>query len=102
MVSVSRLGAFSNLHLSPWAGAPEAYPNTPTFTFYGSSYTSQYLEFQSVELYTNQPSGLAGYGSLQTPTKPQQQLIDKYYAPPYTQHAAAIPFLDVCNQYIEI
>jgi len=102
IVALSRFGTFSNLHLSTSAGAPEAYPNTPTFTFYGSSYTSQYLEFQSVELYTNQPSGLSGYGSLQTPTKAQQQLIDKYDAPPYTQQAGAIPFLDVGNQYIEI
>jgi hypothetical protein len=102
IVALSRFGTFSNLHLSTSAGAPEAYPNTPTFTFYGSSYTSQYLEFQPVELYTNQPSGLSGYGTLQTPTKAQQQLIDKYDAPPYTQQAGGIPFLDVGNQYIEI
>jgi hypothetical protein len=102
IVALSRFGTFSNLHLTTSAGDPEVYPNTPTFTFYGSSYTSQYLEFQSVELNTNQPSGLSGYGSLQKLTNAQQQLFDKYDAPPYTQQAGGIPFLDVGNQYIEI
>src|SRR5581483_4960768 len=42
------------------------------------------------------------YTTLQTPTKDQQNLLNKYDAPPYVQSAnkGAIPFVDFGNKYI--
>ena len=44
----------------------DVYPDTETFTFHGSSYTSEYLAFTPYELFDNQPTGNGGYGPLDT------------------------------------
>src|SRR5262249_34190531 len=90
IVALSRFGTFSNLHLTTSA-ANDSYPNTNTFTFYKSTYTSPYIDFQSVETNTNQPDGLGGYTSLQNPTDAQSQISSTYDAQPYTQRPG-IPF----------
>jgi hypothetical protein len=103
IVALSRFGTFSNLHLTTSA-ANDSFPNTNTFTFYKSTYTSPYIDFQSVETNTNQPNGLGGYTSLESLTDAQQKLLDTYDAPPYTpqQQAGGIPFLTIGNQYIAL
>ena len=96
IVALSRFGTFSNLHLTTSADAPEVYPDTPTFTFYKSTYTSPYLSFVPVETQDRQEN------TLQTLTSAEQQLFNKYDAAPYTQNAGSIPFLDIGNQYVQI
>jgi hypothetical protein len=73
------------------------YPSTPTFSFYGSTYTSPYVDFTAVETTTQDPNT-----PLQTPTAEQQQLLTTYDAPPYTssQNAGSIPFVDIGGQYV--
>ncbi len=94
IVALSRFGTFSGLstvHSASvnGAGQAEPYPNTPTWTFYKSSYTSQYFTFTPVELQTNIPDKSTGtYTNLQTPTSAQTALIDKYGT------NGAIPFID--------
>ena len=63
--ALSRFGTFSGLSTSHsaaanGAGQAEPYPNTPTFTFHGSSYTSKYLTFTPVETQTNIPDKSTG------------------------------------------
>ena len=96
IVALSRFGTFSNLHLTT-SSSTDTYPDTPTFTFYKSSYTSPYLAFQAVEMQDR--TG----GTLQQPTSLQSQLLNVYDAPPYfpAKSAGAIPFLDMGNQYLE-
>jgi Domain of unknown function (DUF929) len=98
VVALSRFGTFSNLGATESA-TNEVYPGTKTFSFYGSSYTSPFLAFTSVETQTNQPSG-KGYVALQQPTPAQQQLLQQYDRPPYTQTPGDIPFVDFANHYI--
>jgi hypothetical protein len=97
IVAMSRFGTFSNLHYMTSSGS-DAYPNTPTFSFYKSSYTSQYVDFVPVE-YQDRTGN-----SLQTLTNEQQKLLSKYDAPPYTtqQNAGGIPFTDFGNQYLTV
>jgi hypothetical protein len=110
IVALSRFGTFSGLTtvhsgITNGAGNAEPYPNTPTFTFAKATYTSQYLNFTSVEGQTNIPdTSNGGYTALQTPTAEQQGLLTKYDAPPYidAQEAGAIPFLDFGNKYVSI
>jgi thiol-disulfide isomerase/thioredoxin len=95
-VALSRFGTFTGLH-GIHSSPTDAYPNTPTLTFYKSTYTSKYVAFTPVEETTvNQKV------TLQTPTAQQSQLIAKYDAPPYVSQtsAGAIPFVDFGNQYM--
>jgi hypothetical protein len=108
VVALSRFGTFSGLstvHSASvdGAGQKEPFPNTPTFTFYKSSFSSQYLTFTPVETNTNIPDKKSGfYTTLQTPTKDQQALLTKYDAPPNVPagNQGAIPFIDFGNQYM--
>lgn len=99
VVALSRFGTFSKLDQTT-SSATDVFPNTPTFTFYHSEYTSQYIDFVPLEETTNQPDGSGGYTLLQTPTADQQQLINTYDAPPYLSSAGSIPFIDIANQYV--
>jgi hypothetical protein len=100
IVALSRFGTFSNLQLSHSA-SDDVYPNTPTFSFVGSTYTSPYIEFSPVELQSNVRSG-GSYQQLQTPTPDQSSLLQKYDGPPYVppSGAGSIPFIDFAGQYI--
>jgi uncharacterized protein DUF929 len=100
VAALGRFGAFSGLELSHSA-SDDVYPNTATFSFVASSYSSPYIEFSPVELQTNVRSGKS-YQPLQTPTPAQTSVLDKYDAPPYVpaQSAGAIPFIDVAGQYV--
>jgi hypothetical protein len=91
--------------VSDGAGSQEPYPDTPTFTFVHATYTSKYLAFSEVELYTNIPdTSTGGYTALQTATSAELALLRKYDAPPYVDSAAvgSIPFLDFGNKYVSI
>ncbi len=110
IVALSRFGTFSGLATvhsaaANGAGNAEPYPNTPTWTFVNSKYTSQYLTFTPIEGQTNIPDKTTGtYTTLQTPTKAQDALLAKYDAPPYvaSTNAGSIPFLDFGNKYVSI
>jgi hypothetical protein len=101
-VALSRFGTFSNLGLTH-SSASDVYPNTPTLSFYKSSYTSKYIDFTPVELYSGKKVG-QGYATLERPTSDQVALMSKYDAPPYVQstYAGSYPFLDIGNQYLDI
>jgi hypothetical protein len=86
IVALSRFGTFSNLHQTTSSPA-DVYPSTHTFSFYGSSYTSQYVDFVPLEVQSYQ--GVP----LQTPTAAQQQLINQY------NPNGSFPFIDFANKY---
>jgi hypothetical protein len=103
VVALSRFGTFSGLK-TIHSSSIDTPANVPTFTFYGSTYTSNYISFSAVEETTNIPnSAQTGYTPLQTPTAAQQALIKKYDYPPYvaSQNQGAIPFVDFGNQYVQ-
>jgi thiol-disulfide isomerase/thioredoxin len=95
VVALSRFGTFSHLNQST-SSSTDVYPDTPTFTFYQSSYSSPYIDFVSVESQDRQQN------PLQTPTAEEQQLFSTYDAPPYVsaQSQGGIPFIDIANQYL--
>ncbi|HEU4329850.1 MAG TPA: DUF929 family protein [Lapillicoccus sp.] len=82
VVAMTRFGQFTNLQAASSGAPPEAYPNTATLSFHGSSYTSQYLGFSGVETQTNtnQP--------LDKLTADQQKIFDTY------NPGGSIPFID--------
>jgi|HubBroStandDraft_2_1064218.scaffolds.fasta_scaffold187447_1 thiol-disulfide isomerase/thioredoxin len=98
VVALSRFGTFSNLQYIH-SDAEDVYPNTPTLSFYKSTYTSKYVDFEPVEM-----EGLTEGSALQTPTSAQSALMSKFDAAPYVPKADAgsFPFLDIGNQYLVI
>jgi thiol-disulfide isomerase/thioredoxin len=94
IIALDRFGNFTNLHYM--TSSPSDYaPNTPTFTFYNSTYYSPYISFVSVETETNKLSG-NGYAPLQNLTSGQQKIMSKYNS------GGSIPFTDFANQSILI
>jgi Domain of unknown function (DUF929) len=100
VVALSQFGTFSGL-TATHSSTTDIYPDTKTFSFYGSSYTSTSLDFTSVELESNQVSGNS-YATLQTPTAAESALLTKYDAAPYTSQPGSIPFLDIANKDVSV
>lgn len=104
VVALSRFGTFSGLTATHSAarngnGQAEPFPNTATWTFYRSAYTSTYLTFTPVEMNTNIPDpATGGYTTLQTPTAEQQALLVKYDS----ASGGSIPFIDFGNRYTSV
>ncbi len=92
VTALGRFGTWSNLQQTTSA-SQDTPPSIPTFSFYGAKFSSPYLTFQSVETYTNQQSGNF-YSTLETPTKEQQALVQKYDG-----SNGSIPFLDFGNKF---
>jgi hypothetical protein len=86
IVALSRFGSFSGLKTTT-SSSSDIYANTPTFTFHGATYSSQYVEFQAVETTDRNQK------ALETPTAAQLALVSRYDA------AASIPFVDFGNRY---
>jgi hypothetical protein len=92
-VALGRFGTFSDLGTTTSGPKPEPYPDTPTLSYHGSSYTSDYLVFSSVETEDR-------FGSpLDTMTEQQQQLLATYDTQEYTGSDGGIPFTMVDNLY---
>jgi len=100
VMALSRFGTFKSLGVSHSSGT-DVYADTPTFTFHGSTFTSQYLVFDGVETQTNIASG-SGYTTLDKPTSEENSLISKFDNAPYVPSASAgsIPFIDIGNKYV--
>jgi Domain of unknown function (DUF929) len=99
IIALSRFGTFSGL-TTIHSSSTDAYANTPSWTFYGSKYTSKYISFVSVEETRNYRIGNAAstsvnYVTLQTPTAAEQALATKY-------GTGYIPFIDIGNAYVEV
>jgi hypothetical protein len=101
VVALSRFGAFGNLAVSHSA-SDDVFANTPTLTFHGVSYTSQYVSFQGVETATNTKGKDGRYGQLDTLTAEQQKILDTVGKPPYVpaNEVGSIPLLDIGNRYL--
>jgi len=93
VTALSKFGTFSNLGQTT-SSATDVDPNTPTFTFYQSSYSSPYISFVPVETTTNQPSG-NGYVALQVPTAAQQQLAAE------NDPNGSIPFIYIAGKFLQ-
>ena len=94
-VALSRFGTFSGLGITTSSSTDTA-PDTPTITYHGSTYTSNYLAFSPVETQTRTGE------TLDVATAAQQDLVNTYDTAPYTTQAGAIPFLMIGNRYLQI
>jgi hypothetical protein len=86
IVALSRFGTFSGLTTTT-SSSSDVYPNTPTFSFHNASYTSDHIDFVSVEIRDRNDK------PLESPTSAQEGLANQYD----TSHS--IPFVDFGNRY---
>jgi thiol-disulfide isomerase/thioredoxin len=86
IIALSRFGMFNGLQTTT-SSSTDVFPNTITFTFRSATYTSQYIEFRSVETTDRDQN------PLQSPTPAEQQLVQKY------DSGGSIPFVDFANKY---
>jgi thiol-disulfide isomerase/thioredoxin len=102
-VALSRFGTFSGVNLTH-SSSSDVYANTPTLTFYHSTYTSKYVDFTPVEWYSRTTESNGSYKVLQAPTASQSKIFGKYDAPPYisSSDTGSFPFVDFGNQYLVI
>ena len=102
IVALSRFGTFTGLSttrsgVTSGNGQAEPYPASPTWTFTGSAYTSEYLTFTAVETNSSVPDkSTGGYKELQRLTAGQQALLAKY------DQSGGIPFIDLGNAYVQL
>ena len=93
VVALGRFGTFSNLHETSSASG-DVYPDTDTFSFAGSSYSSSYIDFQGVE--TADRDG----NPLQTPSAAEQAILTTYDTSPYSSQTGGLPFIDLGGRYV--
>ena len=98
--ALSRFGTFTGLTTSH-SSSTDSDPNTPTWTFYKTTYKSDYITFTPVEETTNERQGNSSntsvpYVTLQTPTAAQQALGQAY------DPNGSIPFIDMGNKYVQV
>lgn len=93
VMALSKFGTFSHLS-GTTSSSTDVNASTPTFTFYGSKYSSKYLAFLTDEQETNtqQP--------LQAPTALEQRLINKWDVSPYTTQSGSIPFAYLGGRFL--
>ena len=105
IIALSRFGTWSDLG-NMTSSSSDIDPSTPTFTFRNAKYSSPYIAFKSVEFETNvYDSATSSYTKLQTPTKPQLALFDKYDTSKYIKGLASsddgsIPFMSLGNKFL--
>jgi hypothetical protein len=96
----SRFGTFTGL-TTTHSSSSDVDANTPTLTFYGSKYTSNYISLTTVELQHNYRIGNSSstsvaYAPLQTPTAAEQANMTAY------DPSGSIPFIDFGNKYSQV
>jgi hypothetical protein len=95
--ALSRFGTFTGLGETT-SSHIDVYPDTPTLSFHGATYTSKYLVFKGYETQSNQVKG-SSYAPLDKLSTADGTLFDKYDFPPYFTSKGAIPFIDFGGKY---
>lgn len=92
VIALSRFGTFQNLGI-----ISSSEEGIATFTFYGASYSSQYIDFVSRET-----AGQDSATPLETLSPSEKGIVSGLDGPPYAPTTAGIPFTDYGNQWLAI
>jgi hypothetical protein len=85
IMALMRFGNFSSLAFM-LSSSTDIYPNSPTFTFHGSKYTSNYVVFQSYEQ--------------EDRSRQQLDTVPSNYTNVFSQFGSSYPFIDFANRYV--
>lgn len=87
--ALSRFGTFNGLSLT-WSSSKDVFPETPSFSFHGASYTSDVITFAGSELETRTGA------PLDTLPATEAGIWHRYTGP-----QGSFPFLDVAGHFVE-
>jgi hypothetical protein len=99
--ALSRFGTWSGLKITA-SSHTDVFPETHTFSYHGSTYTSPYIHFFPIEQFSTVPTA-SGFAVLQNPTKEEKTVLTKYSSSTYLGAGASssggisFPFVDVNN-----
>ncbi len=94
IVALSRFGTFGPVGLMQ-SSTSVAFPNTSTFTFWHTTYSSKWINLETVERYSSlNPTG-ARYTTLEVPSIRQATSVSTY-----DPTGSTFPLLDVANRYV--
>lgn len=98
ILALSRFGRFTVLHDASSADQ-SVFPGTATFSFVGNRYSSPYLTFTGIELYSDQPGADGSFTPLAHLTPAQAYLVARYSFADATT-AGTSPFVDVGGRMV--
>jgi hypothetical protein len=100
IVALSRFGRFTGL--KDMQSAPQSvFPDTQTFSFVGATYTSRYLTFAGVELYSDTIDAQGSFARIASLTPAQAQVLSRYGGRSgTTSPSGSYPFVDVGNRMV--
>lgn len=90
--ALSQFGTFKGL-TQIQSSSTDVYPDTSSFTFHKSTYTSPYIDFVPNEVLDRSQN------PLETPSSQVKAIFTKYSTPPYTSTTGGFPFLDIAGLY---
>ncbi len=96
-IALLRFGTFKGL--GTIASSPtDIYPSTATLDFFGSVFTSPYVNFSEVEVEN------VAHQPLMSLTKSQNALVNRYDTPKFVPGttAGSIPFIDFGNRFLQV
>jgi Domain of unknown function (DUF929) len=100
VMALSKFGTFKNLR-GTTSSTADVHPGGPTFSFYGATYASRYLSFVTDE---ENPSAVqqssSSFGSVQTLTEEEHNIITAWDVAPYTTESGSIPFVDIGGEFL--
>ncbi len=96
--ALAKFGTFRNL-AAVISSPKDAMPNVAGASFVGTTYTSKYINFFPVELYSTQQIAPGKWQPLQSPTPEEAKLMNEWDKPPYAGVKDSLPFLLVGGKY---
>jgi hypothetical protein len=96
-LALAKFGTFHKLGYVSSLGSHN--PGTPGLDFYMASYSSKYITFRGLEMYTTRLLSAARWQVLQRPTTDESNLLANWDVPPYAQTAGILPFIDFGGLY---
>ncbi len=101
IVALSRFGRFSELS-DIQSSASSVFPSLSTFTFVGAHYSSRYVTFAGIELYSGAVDAQGVYTQIATLNPVQSFLVSRYGTPPvkHGSEAGSFPFVDIGNRMV--
>jgi hypothetical protein len=100
IVALSRFGTFTGLQ-TIHSSTSDSPSDVPTWTFLNAKYTSNYINFTSVETLGNVENAAGDYPTLQNLTSAENTLVTKL-DPGSDGEGGPIPFVDFGNKYDQI
>ncbi|HEX3459853.1 MAG TPA: DUF929 family protein [Acidimicrobiales bacterium] len=93
ILALSRFGTFSLLH-DMESSTTSVFPGLQSFSFFGASYTSPYLTFTGIEIYSDVPATNGVFTKISSLTSGQQALVAHYQS---AGGPGTYPLVDIDN-----